>query len=123
MRNNLNVFDIGILAFVLSTCCMIGIAYHNKRISKLTIGLGLLLEEVKVLKQNNDEIRETEDNPKVIIADLLRAYIAKDEDFPHLFEIKAVKNAIFYLKERGDESNNIEKFEAYVKEMRKKSEL
>lgn len=119
----MNVFDIGILAFVLSTCCMIGIAYHNKRISKLTIGLGLLLEEVKVLKQNNDEIRETEDNPKVIIADLLRAYIAKDEDFPHLFEIKAVENAIFYLKERGDESNNIEKFEAYVKEMRKKSEL
>lgn len=38
-----------------------------------------------------------------IIYDLAFAYINKDEDFPHDFEVKALENTHKYAKEHGDE--------------------
>lgn len=39
-----------------------------------------------------------------VLADLLFAYVNKDDDFPHDFEVDAVKNAVQYLLEnyQGD---------------------
>ena len=34
-----------------------------------------------------------------VMAELLFAYVNKDEDFPHQFEIEAVENAVSFLKE------------------------
>ncbi|PLS19542.1 hypothetical protein CVD28_03750 [Bacillus sp. M6-12] len=45
----------------------------------------------------SNEPVKTEDIPQ-LVADLLFAYVNKDEDFPHPFETEAVEKAVSYLQ-------------------------
>lgn len=54
-----------------------------------------------------------------ILADLLFAYLNKDETFPHEFEILAVEKAINYLKDSNKKIKyNINGFEKYLEKMK-----
>lgn len=55
-----------------------------------------------------------------IVADLLFAYVNKDEGFPHAFEVRAVEQAVEFLKKhyKGEKFTN-EWFERRLYEIKK----
>ena len=54
-----------------------------------------------------------------IIADLMFAFINKDEDFPHDFEIKAFEEAFRFLQEHyNDDKYNLKMFESHLNKMK-----
>jgi hypothetical protein len=61
----------------------------------------------------NDSDKSTD-----IIADLLFAYINKDSDCPHDFEIKAFEDAIYYLRSDQSSKYSLDLFENHLKQMR-----
>lgn len=62
------------------------------------------------------------EEPTKIIADLLFAYINKDEDFPHDFEIDAFEEALRFLQNYSFYGNyNLKIFENYLNDMRKEA--
>lgn len=63
------------------------------------------------------------DNEKAskIIAELMFAYINKDEDIPHSFEIKAFEKGLYYLQENYmDNKHSIGWFEDRLNELEEK---
>lgn len=112
--------EIGCLSLILSIACLVSIAYHKKRIRELTIGLGQLLDEVDRLKEKATEYDAGDENindkKAEVIADLFFAYMGKDEDFPHQFEIKALEESLYYLQEHYKGNRyNLKMFEEYIK--------
>ncbi|MBL4952076.1 hypothetical protein JK635_07615 [Neobacillus sp. YIM B02564] len=58
----------------------------------------------------------------ILLADLLFAYINKDEDFPHDFEVKAVENAVDFLEKHYTENKyNLKLFKDTINRIRSKS--
>jgi hypothetical protein len=53
-----------------------------------------------------------------IIADLFFAYMGKDEEFPHQFEIKALEEALYYLDEHYEGNEyNLRRFEDFINKL------
>ena len=52
---------------------------------------------------------------KDIIYDLVFAYVNQDLDFPHDFEVKAIENALTYLKNNNADKNYIKFTETVLK--------
>lgn len=58
------------------------------------------------------------DKSAKIIADLMFAFINKDEDFPHGFEVKAFEEGLLFLQEHYSENKyNLKVFETHLNKM------
>jgi hypothetical protein len=54
-----------------------------------------------------------------LIADLMFAYINKDEDLPHAFEIEAMEECLLYLQEHYESNKySLKMFENHLNEMK-----
>lgn len=59
------------------------------------------------------------DKSSKIIADLMFAFINKDEDFPHSFETEAFEQGLLFLQEHYlDKKYNLKMFEKHLTKMK-----
>lgn len=80
-------------------------------------------KEIADLRENVsafESLRISSNKSSNIIAELMFAFINKDEDFPHSFEIEAFEEALIYLQEHYQgEKFNLRVFEDHLNEMNK----
>lgn len=63
-------------------------------------------------------LQEQLEKGAIKVADLMFAYINKDEDFPHDFEIRAFEEGLYFLQEYYiDGKYNLRRFESYLNGM------
>lgn len=66
---------------------------------------------VKLIEQSRDQATDT-------IAELMFAFINKDENFPHSFEIEAFEEALYFLQQHYERKKfNLRMFEDHLNEM------
>lgn len=79
----------------------------------------LVIGEIKAGTFNPDPVPTIK--PGDIISDLLFAFINKDADCPHDFEVKAFEDAVTYLRDHDQlRKYNSELFEGYLQLMRER---
>ncbi len=74
--------------------------------------------ELGIAQKKIDEQEKTINKSASVMAELMFAFMGKDEDFPHSFEINVFEEALLYLQEHYmGEKFNLSSFEDHLNQM------